>query len=333
MYDDRPTKGMFRAGVGGDIVNLLIRASAAPELTEVDELVPGMLFTHLGEATFVLPSRSTPGNVAIPYVDGRVLKALVRADCMLTQTAWSNMSGTQEGELVVGIYKGGDQFELIACGYMNIVAELAGHEADSVRKMLERWGEDYESRPHVDLSGLVKLSFNEMAEALQFRRGARLLNAIGAARESSLQDLYYMLAPFVFAAYGVKLLREVGTGFGVVDFQVSRADETHLIEFKQWKIGADTSKLLHGLTVQLPSYIEDMRARRGWLAVFVMGDTEEVQPIHDLHDLLVEHTDDGFVNVVTVDARYQHPASKRSRAPKRSERSRTIGGDPFTRWS
>lgn len=329
-HDDKPTKGMFQASLGGDVINLMIRVCAISELSDIDELVPGMRFTHLGKTIFTPPSYGSPGNVKIPIsTRGRTLESAVRVDCMLTQTARVNMSGEQDGELIVGVYKGGNQFELIACGYLDILAEMAGGEAVFMCEIVERWGKEWSAHPYIDLADLVKVSFGEMGESLTFRKGARLVNVIGKGRESSLQDLYYIVAPFVFAPAGVKLQREVGTGLGIVDFQVTRGDETHLIEFKQWKIGADASKLLHGLRVQLPSYIEDSRALRGWLAVFVVGDTEDVQPIYEIHETLSRDTGDGFINVIVMDARYQHPASKRSHPPRRLDRPFIVRDDPF----
>jgi hypothetical protein len=248
---------------------------------------------------------------------------------MITSTARTNMSGNRQGEAILGLFKGGNEFELVACGYVNRLGDLMSGDSNAAISELNRWPDVTKEVLDVPLTDIIKESLEEMAEALKFRKGARLVGSGQSPRESSLQDLYYIIAPFVLTPYSGRLSREAGTGFGNVDFQVERGHEIHLLEFKLWRVGSRITELRHGLKVQLPTYVEDVKAQRGWFVVFAHGDTDDDAALQNLFDSLTPDTQPGRINVVVLDARYQHPASKRATSVQRSTRNYIIE-EPFT---
>jgi hypothetical protein len=321
-YADHPLKGAHRAALGGDVASMIIKVGAVPPLSAIMDPAPGTWFTHLGGAVFKPPVGANPGQVKITdSLNDRQLLGVIRSDCMITSTARTNMSGNRQGEAILGVFKGGQEFELVACGYVNRLGDLMLGDSDAAISELNHWPNVPKELLDVPLAEILKESFEEMSEALRFRKGARLVGSGQSPRESSLQDLYYIIAPFVLTPYGGRLSREAGTGFGNVDFQVERGRETHLLEFKLWRVGSGISELRKGLTVQLPTYVEDMKAQRGWFVVFAYGDTEDDDALQNLFDSLTPHTQPGRINVVVLDARYQHPASKRATPVQRSARN------------
>ncbi|MGB9927809.1 MAG: hypothetical protein ACPK85_05325 [Methanosarcina sp.] len=142
-------------------------------------------------------------------------------------------------------------------------------------------------------------------------RGYRLLwDEYGNPRdEESCQILFDIYAKKYCQNVGIDLTREVETGRGPVDFRLSsNAHFTAHVEFKK----ESNSKLSHGLTKQLPTYMSSEDAKIGFFVIFDFGTRDISKLKNDLEAQRIELERDKeiILRVVYIDARMKLSASK-----------------------
>lgn len=194
---------------------------------------------------------------------------------------------------------------------------------------VEIYKQEYKAKIEKDLSEnlpeIEELKFNDTEEDflkiidkiiadfknLVENSGCRLLwDERGNPRdEESCQILFDIYAKKYCQNVGIDLTREVETGRGPVDFRFSSNSHfTAHVEFKK----ENNSKLSHGLTKQLPTYMSSEDVKIGFFVIFDFGTREISKLKDDLEAKRIEmERDKGIIlRVVYIDAKMKLSASK-----------------------
>jgi hypothetical protein len=324
-----PLDGALKGALADEAATILLDLSGACDLGDLteDERRPGVWFTYAGRTIFRRPTRDASGNARIKLPALNIdMSAAVRFDCMLSSTAFVNMSATKSGAFILGVITSGETFELIICAYVDRLRLLAEPSSRSPDSILLRDAFNHARSP-IGLSGLaaaVDGALTEFDDALANGRADHIVSPPdGEIRERAAQNLFYMLGRHCLAFEGVHLSREVGTATGAVDFTVDAASMRGVLEFKLWRPGDSIGKLVTGLTVQMPAYESELSADFGRFVVVVCGEGGSVpdDTVTKLREqLLMEDVRDP-ARVVVLDGRRRTPASKRRLPPCRQNKS------------
>lgn len=127
--------------------------------------------------------------------------------------------------------------------------------------------------------------------------------------EDSCQILFDFYAKKYCQNVGIDLTREVETGRGPVDFRFS--SNAHFIAHVEFK-KENNSKLSHGLTKQLPTYMSSEDAKIGFYIIFDFGTRDISKLKAELETQRIElEQDKGIIlRVIYIDARMKLSASK-----------------------
>lgn len=310
--------GARKSGLAGDVIGSLRELHEFPDLETLGRPpLVGEWFVYSGRAIFSRPTRDRMGKARIKRPDLRVdLTAEVRFACMLTNTAFENMSGTKSGALLLGVATSTTDFELIGAGYQDLLGDILQHGQVADRA---RWIQSVASWILPDrrtLDTVIGNAVTSFEQALIFRHGSKVLEADAAfAGEKGLHHLFEMLGPYLFDAAGARLLPEVETGLGPVDFLVQRGTESYALEFKQLKSDKDAKGLEHGVAVQLPSYMAGLGTANGWFVIVVQGTVTDEAIASLTARLDAANKDPNHIRISLVDGRPQVSASKRGVLP------------------
>ncbi len=184
------------------------------------------------------------------------------------------MVGTDDVSFVVGRLIGDDKFDLVAAGYRDPRAHLFRDRAAEISRSLHVVEAAVVGRksvqhfPQIDLShsdeellaAVVLDSTERFCHAVEAQGAWKCLyDGDKAAHESRHQALFRLFTTMSFNSLSVHVHPGADHGSGATDITLTRGKATHVVEFKK---DSDRTKTLHGLTVQLPKYMESSRANR-----------------------------------------------------------------------
>lgn len=145
-------------------------------------------------------------------------------------------------------------------------------------------------------------------ELIEVNRMSQLLYYEGNPRkEDFVQRLFYFLAISYCDANDIDINRESDPGCGELDFKFSSgARKKVIIEMKL----SSNSQLKHGLTMQLPIYLEAEKAQNGILMIIRMSakDDKKIAAVKQEHDTIPE--DESKPRLMVIDAVPRPSASK-----------------------
>jgi hypothetical protein len=320
-----------RSTIIGRLTADLIRALDMREVS-FGEVKPGHWFVHSGVTCY-----THQGNgrrlAAIRLRDGRTITGAVRMDCAITGTADSNMDEDDEISLVVGRMLTDTKFDLVVAGYRSPAFMRARLGARTIKivdyipgSVLDRIAhEKHLPVPEITFDGISDLGLLSAAIQDSMQRFKRAVEKEGMwrelydkptwkpAHESRHQSLFRLLSGLVVEGHGIKILPGTDQGAGQTDFTFTLRDAVSIVEFKK---DYDTQRLIHGIQVQLPSYMESAGTHIG--AYFVMcheRDPAEVIEIISRAAADVQSSLGLIISVETVDCRRHESASKRELLP------------------
>ena len=278
----REMKELRRSQIVGAIASDLIRALDIKEISQ-GGIEPDEWFVHSGVTRFARQGYDRK-QATIQLDDGRRITAIVRRDCEITGTADVNMDGEDEISFVLGRLLTSSKFDLVVAGYrkpalltcppgtrsigfdetLGNVIDLADHGAriKSLGMILRNEGsEDWQS-----LAFAVHDTFNFFRRAVEQEGAWVHLYDTGRkpANESRHQDLFRLVSRIPFEAFGIKTSPGANHGAGATDLTLTLREDVHVVEFKK---DYELHRLIHGLTIQLPTYLISADAKVGTYAV------------------------------------------------------------------
>lgn len=319
-YGSQEFGGAGRSALAGLVANAIRTAYQVPDLAQPSTPQVGDWFVYDGVTIFRRPSAERSGQARIKRLDlGHDLRAVVRDDCMLTSTAYANMSGTVKGALLLGVFTSSETFELVVAGYQDRLASVLGSATatDWVTETLTLLRMEAGPGARFEISKVVDGAIRALEEVVVFRHGNELLDRDPAFRdERGFRAFFRVLEPWVLRPYGARLIPEADSGHGPVDFLITNGAETDALEFKQIRSTDHLSELIRGIAVQLPTYMDGHRVATGWYVVLVQGSLTD----SDVH-AIARALQDGnprpdAIHIRLVDGRAQQSASVRRTIPR-----------------
>jgi hypothetical protein len=310
-------RALRRSAMIGLILADLIRALSLNEVTEVDIPI-GDWFIHSGATSYSgTANKNQRASISMP--DGGSLESIVRPECRITNTASMNMAGVDDVSLVVGRRLSATKFDLIAAGYRDPISSLRGSRVLEMRQyssVIDRLGTHNPfplilptMKIHVadeyTLASAVKDTVERFSVAVE-KQGAwkHLYNPNGMpAHETRHQGLFRLFSQLTFGALRIEVHPSADHGAGSTDLTLSLGNAVHVVEFKK---DASTEKVLHGLRVQLPRYMQAANTIFG--SYVVMCHARNREEIAEL--IRVSARDDYVISTFAVDCRPQRSASK-----------------------
>ncbi len=307
-----------RSAVIGLVAGDLIRALGLREVTEYPPAI-GDWFVHSGVTSYAAAS---DGNqlATIRLQGGDSITSVVRPECRITNSAAVNMVEQDDVSLVVGRLLSPKKFDLVIAGYRDPLFSLKDTDLLSLsvgQSMLDRLAEEnpfpnvlptvkIESTPdYAALAYAVKDTVERFTEAVE-KQGAwrHLYDQNGKpAHETRHQGLFKLFSQLTFGALRISVHPNADHGVGATDLTLDLGEAAHILEFKK---DTSTAKILHGLQVQLPRYMDAASTIFGSYVVMCHErDSREVA--ETIRSAVVpNHVIDTYV----VDCRRQTSASK-----------------------
>jgi hypothetical protein len=315
-------KELNRSTIVGILVGDLIRALDLREITS-GTVQRGQWFVHSGP-TYYTRQGDDRKRAIIRLNDGRRITAVVPRNREITATADANMDGKDEVSIVVGRLLTDDRFDLVVAGYRRpailnlppgtrtiVLGEAPGPVLDFIRHR------DYPADIEIKYGDFPDATVLEMAamDAFDYFKSAveregtwKLLYEPDGrpARESWHQELFRLVARFPFAQLGIKIMPGADHGSGQTDLTLVLRDAVLIVEFKK---DYDLQRIIHGLTVQLPTYMKSAAATSGIFAV--MCHTRDPQDVANLLSRqAIQPEVDMRLMIETVDCRERRSASR-----------------------
>ncbi|MFJ6166279.1 hypothetical protein ACIQH6_14285 [Micromonospora orduensis] len=266
-----------RSALVGQIVADMVRALALEEATESEPPIGGW-FVHSGITSY---SGKVGEQVAtISLGNGHKLRGVVRTTCRITASAAGNMVGRDDVSFVVGRRISEAKFDLVAAGFRDPTVGLWAGERnstpteDSLQNVLDRpWAPSLlpnlvppiqikNSQDDVTLAFVVKDTIDRFSRAVRDEGAWKVLyEADGrSAHETRHQALFRVFATLSFVSLGITVHPNADHGGGQTDLTLDLRGAIHVAEFKK---DSTPAKMLHGLQIQLPQYMDSAGARFG----------------------------------------------------------------------
>ncbi|MER5322882.1 PD-(D/E)XK nuclease family protein [Streptosporangium roseum] len=308
--ENRQLSGLYRSALIGDLVADLIRAL---QLEEVTNFSPGVgnWFVHSGETKY-----TDELTAEIQLTDGKTITGHVRRECRVTNTASSNMRGIDDISLVVGRLISPSKFDLVAAGYRDPIRSLDWNARDNLqRNILTINSRRANYLPTIRYDGLsnemvlmaaVHDTADRFAIAVRDQGTWKLLyDANGKPEhETRHQHVFRLFASLTFEALGIQVHPGANHGNGETDLTLTLQDSTCVIEFKKDR---EKKELQHGLTDQLPLYMQ--AARANWGYYMVMCHEREPYEVEDELKKLAQDRPE-TIDIIAIDCRRKKSASK-----------------------
>lgn len=307
-----------RSAIAGQVMADLIRALGLDEITEVDIPV-GSWFVHSGVTTYAASSNGRQ-SAFIALSDGQLLEGAVWPDCRITATARANMDGKDDVSLVVGRRISKSRFDLVAAGYRDPIAHFYGTGLSETGNGSHL--PSLELPPHGFMNQLPSIGirdtpdFGTLAYAVAdtVKRFSVAVQRQGAwkllyekdgkpAHESRHQSLFRLFSHLTFSALDIVLHPNADHGRGPTDLTLALREAVHVAEFKK---DNSPGKIVHGLQVQLPRYLESAGTIFG--TYIVMCHERTVAEVSEI--IRDKNPEDFVIEVFVIDCRRQRSASK-----------------------
>jgi hypothetical protein len=307
-----------RSALLSELVGTLVQTLGLDEVSEQEPPVGGW-FVHSGTTHYGKGSQKSIATLHLP--GSGTLQGSIRRDCVITSSALANMAENDDTSFVVGRRKSATTFDLVAAGFRDPYAFLQG-TARHLDLLTSRDPFGPERRasllPYLvspieiaDLSDEFTLAYAAHDTIVRFTAAVEnegvwklLYDTSGEVlHETRHQALFRCFAQLSFAALGIKIHPNADHGRGPTDLTLTLGDAVHVVEFKK-----DTSKakILHGLTVQLPLYMESARSKFGSYVVMCHENDKSaaLEAMEGKTDLRA------VINAYAIDCRPQRSASK-----------------------
>ena len=187
------------------------------------------------------------------------------------------MCEEDDTSFVLGRRTGVEKFDLVAAGFRDPYAFVHGTERHIDLVPSTPFGPDRRESllphlvPHVQISGVsdeltlayaAKDTIERFAKAVENEGSWKLLyDDYGRVlHESQHQQLFRSFAQISFTALGIIIHPNADHGRGPTDLTLALNEAIHIVEFKK---DTDRTKIVHGLTVQLPLYMKSAGATYG----------------------------------------------------------------------
>ncbi|MFI6887976.1 hypothetical protein [Streptosporangium canum] len=308
--DGRQLSELYRSALIGDLIADLIRGLQLDEVTNFNPAV-GDWFVHSGETRY-----TDELTAQIQLMDGRTISGHVRKECRITNTASSNMREVDDISLVVGRLISPNRFDLVVAGYREPLASFDWNAHDNLQNNILALGSrrahylptiQYQGLPNEKvLMAAVHDTAERFATAVRDQGTWKLLyNASGEPEhETRHQSVFRLFASLTFDALGIHVHPGADHGNGATDLTLTLNASTCVIEFKKDR---ESKKLRHGLTDQLPQYMNAADATWGYyMAMCHKRDPNEVQT--ELAELARSKPEN--IDVIAIDCRRKKSASK-----------------------
>jgi hypothetical protein len=317
-YESQALGAAARSALAGLLANAIRAAYSTPNLMTTPALEIGDWFEYDGVAIYRLPRGGAHGRVRIKRLEvGIDITAIVRGDCMLTSTAYANMSGTRRDTLLLGVLSSDETFELVVAGYQDRMAWHGQNlsNTDWVNKVLDLIRVQPGSA--FPLADVIDKAIGAIEEVIIFRHGHKIL-AEGSSYtdERGFQNFFRILEQWVLEPFGARLIPEADSGLGPVDFLIVNEIEAHAIEFKQVTSLSRLGDLTRALTVQLPTYMDGHGVRDGWFVILLQGSLTDEDVAQLMSALDRVNPRQSSIQIRFVDGRVQKSASLRKVVPK-----------------
>jgi hypothetical protein len=322
----REMKELRRSATVGAMASDLIRALDIKEISH-GGIEPGQWFVHSGVTHFARQGYDRK-QATIKLSGGHHITGIVRRECEITGTADVNMDGEDEISLILGRLLTESKFDLVLAGYrkhpwlysslaprsivlgetIGNVIDLADHGArlKSLGIILGyEQSEDWQS-----LAFAVHDTFGRFRRAVESEGAWVHLYDDGRkpANESRHQGLFRLFSRIGFEAFGIRTSPGANHGAGSTDLTLTLQEDIHIVEFKK---DYDLQRLIHGLTIQLPTYLRSADAKMGTYAVMCHNrDPKEVRDILEPLRASTEAEAEFLLQIETVDCRPKNSASK-----------------------
>ncbi|MBP2708199.1 hypothetical protein JOL79_30910 [Microbispora sp. RL4-1S] len=308
--ENRPLSGLYRSALIGDLIADLIRGLQLDEVTTFNPRV-GDWFVHSGDTRYV-----DEQTAEILLRDGTRITGTVRSDCRITNTASSNMRGIDDASLVVGRLISPTRFDLVAAGYRDPLASLGRDARGNLqRNLLALNSRRTEYLPTIRYEGLsnemvlmaaVRDTAERFAIAVRDQGTWKLLYDANdePEHETRHQEVFRLFASLTFEALRIQVHPGANHGNGPTDLTLTLNDSVCVIEFKKDR---EPKKLRHGLTNQLPLYMQ--AAGANWGYYIAMCHEREPSEIEAELAALAQIGPEA-IDVIAIDCRRKKSASK-----------------------
>lgn len=272
-YRESDLSGLSRSRMSGIIISDLIRALALEEIEHIREPESGW-FVHSGVTTYG-PHEGSSCTATISLENGDSLQSIVRDDCMITATATTNMRGVDDVSFIVGRLLSNEKFDLVAAGYRSYSGAIIDRGVKRLETLHSVEAMTYANDafsvfpsinfgfPDKDILNATVLDTTEhFADAVRNKGAWSILYKENGqpAHETRHQALFCNFAAIPFRMLGIMVHPGADHGSGPTDLTLTRGNSTHIVEFKK---DVSRSKVLHGLEIQLPRYMESVGAQDG----------------------------------------------------------------------
>lgn len=286
-YSRTRLPGLLQSRMSGVIIADIIRALALDEINNVRAPESGW-FVHSG-ATVYGPDEGSQRTATIVLENGDVLRSVVRKDSEITATASTNMKGVDDTSFIVGRILGGEKFDLVAAGYRNPAGEMlqrASRKLDAIHSVEAsvQMSDSSTLFPSFKfavpdeniLSSTVSDLTKHFAYMIRSKGSWSILYDNGKpAHETRHQALFHNFSRISFNILGIMVHPGADHGSGQTDLTLTLGEATHIVEFKK---DVSPGKVLHGLQVQLPRYMEAAEATKGtYIVACHTKDPDEVR--------------------------------------------------------
>jgi hypothetical protein len=284
------------------IASLENQAPRAVDLQQLLELPSGKLFAYTGSAgaSGMRSPRDQDGEargaIRVPRRSSRRQPQL-RGDARLAHTITSSV--TEVGK-VGEVYIFGIKLEPFTFRPLAIGTATASTFEEQVES------EPYATTPTRGPDDFIERVVDSLTHIVERGHGWRLIHDDDGVprREASVQALFEACCDAHIGSADLSIDPEANHGDGRVDICVSHGRVASCIELKR----ASNSKIIHGLTHQLPAYMSSKRAVSGWYIVVMqdgcVGDTATLR--NQLEDLV---DSDQRIRVRVIDGRPRAGAS------------------------